>query len=125
MLLILKSIIFYSAEDVNTQYHTLKDCEEAIDIVYQMEKKLYDDNVISLAKLIKSSSKDVEVYTNKSFIQLEATFPEMASYPNLCKGIMYMLHMVLDGKHIVRYLISYALISKILKETLFISITTN
>ena len=79
-----------------------------------MEKKLYDDSIISLAKTIKSSSK-VEVYTNKSFIQLEATLLEMASYPDLCKGIMYMFHMELDGKHIVRYCISYPLISKILK----------
>ena len=125
MLLTLKSIIFYSAEDISTLYQTLKDCEEAIDIVYQMEKKLYDDNIISLGKTIKSSSKNVEVYTNKSFIQLEATLLERASYPNLCKGIMYMFQMELDGKHIVRYLISYALISKIIKETLFISITTN
>ena len=92
----------------------MKDCKEAIDIVYQMEKKLYDNNVITLAKTIKSSSK-MEVYTNKSFIQLEATLLEMASYPNQCKGIMYMFHIELDGKHIVRYCISYALISKILK----------
>ena len=54
-----------------------------------MEKKLFDDSVISLAKTIKASPK-VEVYTNKSFIQLEATLLEMASYPELCKGIMYM-----------------------------------
>ena len=111
--MILKSIIFYSVEDVDSLYQILKDCEEAIGIVYQMEKKLYDDSVISLAKTIKSSSK-VEVYTNKSFIQLEATLLEMASYPDLCKGIMYMFHMELDGKHIVRYCISYPLISKIL-----------
>ena len=79
-----------------------------------MEKKLYDDSVISLAKTIKSSK--VEVYTNKSFIQLEATLLDMASYPDLCKGIMYMFYMELDEKHIVRYCISCPLlISKILK----------
>ena len=60
----------------------MKDCEEAIDIVYQMEKKLYDDSVISLAKTIESSSK-MEVFINKSFIQLEATLLDMASYANL------------------------------------------
>ena len=41
-----------------------------------MEKKLYDDNVTSLAKTIESSSK-MEVFINKLFIQLEATLLDM------------------------------------------------
>ena len=66
-----------------------------------MEKQLYDDDVISLTKIVNTSQKD-DVYSNKSFIQLESSILDMASYPNLCQGTMYMFHMEHNGKHILR-----------------------
>ena len=83
-------------------HQKLKNCEEGMEIVYQMEKKLYNDGVISLGNTIKSSIKDKKVYTNKSLIQLEMTQLDMAAYPDLCRGIIYMFHVPLQGKNIVR-----------------------
>ena len=69
-----------------------------------MEKKLYDDNIINLGEGLvdESSSKDQEVYANKSIIQLEATLLVMASVPGLCKGILNIYPVALNNMCILR-----------------------
>ena len=70
-----------------------------------MEKQLFDDGIISLEETYDKDthlSPETQIYSNKSLIQLEATLLEMAAYPQLCKGVMYMFHIPLQGKHVVR-----------------------
>ena len=69
-----------------------------------MEKKLYDDNIINLGECLvdESSSKDQEVYANKSIIQLEVTLIDMTSVPGLCTGILYIFPVTLNNLCILR-----------------------
>ena len=82
----------------------LSKCHEAVHLVYQMEKKLYDDNIISLGGN-ETSNEDTnkDTYSNKSLIQLEATVLNMASTPSLCQGVLYIFPVMLTDYIIVRY----------------------
>ena len=58
-----------------------------MELVYQMEKQLYHDNIISLGN--DSNDAPENNYSNKSVIQLESTLLKMASNTNLCNGVLY------------------------------------
>lgn len=67
-----------------------------------MENQLYDDKVISI---LDSTDKCMENNSeNKSMIQLESTLLDMASTPDLCKGVLYIFPVKLGDKYIVRYI---------------------
>ena len=52
-----------------------------------MEQKLYDDKVITLRTNIVNKPEDLEDYSNKNLMQLEATLLEMAAVPELCQDV--------------------------------------
>ena len=70
-----------------------------MELVYQMEKQLYHDNIISLGN--DSHDAPENNYSNKSVIQLESTLLKMASNTNLCKhryiSNMTILAMITSG----------------------------
>ena len=74
----------------------LQQCEEGINAVIQMEKKIYDDKIITLPEPKMSTP------GNKSLIQLEATLLDMASTRDLCQGVLYICPIKVMDKYIVR-----------------------
>ena len=71
-----------------------------MELVHQMERQLYYDNIISLG----TDSKDAgeNDYSNKSMIQLESTLLKMASNSNLCNGVLYIFPVQLADYTIIR-----------------------
>ena len=78
----------------------LTKCHDGIHLVYEMERKLYYDNIISLGD---TSNDSTITYSNKSLIQLESTLLNMASTPSLCQGVLYIFPVKLNDVTIVRY----------------------
>ena len=76
-----------------------------MELVYQMEKQLYHDNIISLGN--DSNDAQENNYSNKSVIQLESTLLKMASNTNLCNGMLYIFPVQLADYTIVRYKYSH------------------
>ena len=66
--------------------------------VCQIERKLYDENVLSLPDLAQETELTIE---NKSMIQFEATLLDMVSIPDLCQGVQYIFTVKLIDKYIV------------------------
>ena len=54
-----------------------------VKLVYQMEKQLYHDTIISLGNDLHDAPENN--YSNKRVIQLESTLLKMVSNTNLCK----------------------------------------
>ena len=73
-----------------------------MELVYNMEKKLYHDNVISLTN--NSNNGTENAYSNKSIIQLESTLFKLASNTSICNGIIYIFPVQLAHYTIVRYI---------------------
>ena len=78
----------------------LTKCQDGIHLVYEMERKLYNDKIISLGD---TSNDSTIIYSNKSLIQLESTLLNMASTPGLCQGVLYIFPVKLDNVTIVRF----------------------
>ena len=72
-------------------------------LVYEMEQNLYNDGVICLSGTFGTSTTESPAFANKSLIQLEATLLELAATPELCKGVMYVFPIAVQGKYIVRH----------------------
>ena len=90
---------------MNRIYSQLQSCEEAVQFVYQMEKKLYEDSIISLGETdVNTDDNNMEsnVYSNKSLIQLAGTPLVMASTPDLCKGVLYIFPVKLGYIYMIR-----------------------
>ena len=84
-------------------HEKLTRCIEAVCVICDMEKKLYDENINLGEGLVdESSSEDQEAYVNKSIIQLESMLLDMASVPGLSKGILYIFPVTLNNMHILK-----------------------
>lgn len=68
----------------------LNKCGEAIHLVYEMERSLYNDQVIQLHGAHEYSGCDkLPNHSQKSLIQLESTLLDMAATEDLCSGVLY------------------------------------
>ena len=68
-------------------------------MVYQMEKKLYDENIIYFADGFNTSMpEEAQTYAKKSLIQLKAALLKLAAAPQLTQYVMYMFPVTLHGK---------------------------
>ena len=79
-------------------------CHEAINTVYEMEKQLYDNSVISLGDTnihLETNSQE-NILSNKSLIQLESTLLHMAAAPELCEGVLYIFPIKIQDNYVVR-----------------------
>ena len=56
-------------------------------LIYYMKQKLYADKVTTLGTNTANKPEDLENYSNKCLIKLEATLLEMAAVPELCQGV--------------------------------------
>ena len=88
-----------------------------------MEKKLFEDGIISIGDInVTSTTDDQTLHTppNKSLIQLEATLLDLAATPDLCQGVLYMFPVKLGSKYIIRYLKYFILLPYLsLNEKMF------
>ena len=89
--------IFFFADNIYNIQELLHKCHTAADTVYQMEKKLYDDKIITI-----ETSGDGCHVSNKSLLQLETTLLDMCSINDLCQGVLYTFPVRLDGRYILR-----------------------
>ena len=81
----------------------LRKCHEAVGLIYEMEKRLYDDGIIDLGEEPhQTNNKEVKTFSNKSLIQLEATLLDIASTPELCQGASNMFPVKVGDKFIIR-----------------------
>ena len=83
-------------------HNNITNCLEALGLIDQMEQKLYDYKVITLGTSTANKLEDLEDYSNKSLMQLQATLLEMAAAAELCQGVFYIYPINVDGKNIVR-----------------------
>ena len=65
-----------------------------------MEKKLYDEGIISLADNLSGLkyTETSQYYSNKSIVQLELTLLDMGLVPELQQGIIYFFPVEIKGK---------------------------
>ena len=100
--LILAILFLLLTGDLSHIENKLRKCQDVVQLVYEMEK-LYND-IISIGHPQTSNQcANMDIFSNKSLIQLDSTLLTIASIPGLFQGVLCMFPVKLTDTIIVRY----------------------
>ena len=102
--LILAILFLFLTDDLSHIENKLRKCQDAVQLVYKMEKKLCNDNTVSIGHpQTLNQCANMDTFSNNSLIQLESILLTTASIPSLSQGVLYMFPVILTDTIIVRY----------------------
>ena len=101
--LILAILFLFFIGDLSHIENKLRKCQDAVQLVCKMEKKLYNDNISIGHPQTSNQCAKMDTFSNNSLIQLESTLLTTASIPGLSQGVLDMFPVILTDTIIVRY----------------------